>query len=257
MLSKFFREYILQLMIALTVTSTVTVFALIGKYWNWPNAVVGSILLLCGVFYLTDRLGLGPTLKSRVRDWLDASNYDVRTIQDSNHFHFMMTDNIGLKTAILQVKPDSPISIVCPKIGPLPEQLAAYKALSSDQERKAFWRTVRHELLKYGISFSDLKPDGEGVTFSDLVVVSPSFTSAEFLNRVMFVRSGARLYRDLWTALYDPGPLPVIAEPTVPTSESTVVARPNEVPLSATAQVIQPPSCTPEPPGAASTTTTA
>ena len=64
-------------------TSTVTVFAVIGKYWSRPNAVVGSVLL-SAVLYLTDRLSLGPTLKSRVRDWLDASGYNVRTIEDAN-----------------------------------------------------------------------------------------------------------------------------------------------------------------------------
>ena len=41
MVGNFFREYILQLVIWLTVTSTLTVFAFIGRYWSWPTAVVG------------------------------------------------------------------------------------------------------------------------------------------------------------------------------------------------------------------------
>jgi hypothetical protein len=148
MVGNFFREYILKLVVALTVTSTVTVLALISKYWSWPNAVVGGILLLCGALYLTDRLGLGPTLKSRVRDWLDASNYDIRAVEDSNQFHFVVTDNVGIKASILQVKPGSPVMIISPKHTATPEQFEVYKALS-EPERKAFWRSVRLEFLKY------------------------------------------------------------------------------------------------------------
>jgi hypothetical protein len=251
MIRNFFREYILKLVITVTVASTVTSAALIGGYWGWPNAVVGGVMLLCGVFYLTDRLGLGPTLRSRVRNWLDASGYDIRAIEDSNQFHFVVTDNVGIKTEVLQVKSESPIMIRSAQHIPTSEQLAPYKA-QSEPERNAFWRGVRLELLRYGISFSDLRPDGEGVTFSDTIVVGQSFTGTEFLKQLMFVRSGARLYQELWLALYDDHIwVPPVRELTIPARESTV-AEPKEVPplasLDATAQVIHS-SSTPDAPG--------
>ena len=62
---------------------------------------------------------------------------------------------------------------------------------------------VRLELLKYGVQFSNLVLEGEGVTFSDSVMVDSAFIGPEFLQRVLFVRSGARVYRELLNELYD------------------------------------------------------
>src|ERR1700730_8573734 len=124
MLSRYFREGLFQLVVGVGVTAVIATFALINKYWTWPNAVVGGALLLCAILYLMEKLGIGPSTKSRVRDWLDGSGYNVRTVHDSNEFHFVMTDSIGLVTDILQVSPNSPIEIISAKHKATPEQLA-------------------------------------------------------------------------------------------------------------------------------------
>ena len=203
-MSKFFREYVFKLVVTLAVTGTVTVVAVINKYWTWPNAVVGGVLLLCGVLYLTDRFGIGPSLKSRVRDWLDSSGFDIRTVQNSNEFHFVMTDSIGLSTDIFKANSDAPINIISGKHLPTPQRLATFKALTKPQQ-DAFWKNIRLELLRYGISFSALTLEGEGVSFSDGVIAVPTLTGVEFLKRVLFVRTGARLYQELLAALDDYG----------------------------------------------------
>jgi hypothetical protein len=202
---RFAREYLFQLIVGLTVTSTVACAAIINKYWSWPNAVVGGVLLLSGLLYLMERAGLGPSVKSRVRDWLDSSGYSIRSVSDNNEFHFMMTDSIGMQTHILQVKAGDSILIAAPKNIASPQQFAAYNSLTAEQ-RVAFWRGVRLELLKYGAQFSDLTLDGEGVTFSENVPVSRGLTGTEFLKRVLFVRTGTRLYWELMLALYDSSP---------------------------------------------------
>ncbi len=196
MLKKFFHEYLFKLVVAVAVTSTVAIFALINRLWTWPNAVVGGILLLCGIIYLMDRLGVGPSSKSRVRDWLDGSGYSIRTIHDSNEFHFVMTDNVGLTTSILQAGSHAPISIISAKHLPTPKQLAAFNSLDKLQQDR-FWKNIRLELLRYRIAFSNLTLEGEGVALSDDVMVGRTFTGTEFLQRVLFVRSGARLYQEL------------------------------------------------------------
>ena len=196
MLGKFFREYLFKLVVGLAVTGTVTVFAILNKYWGWPNAVVGGVLLLDGVLYLMDRLGIGPSLKSRVRDWLDSSGYNVRTIDDSNEFHFVMTDNVGTYTSVIRKASDSPILIVSPQHKATAEQLATFKAMP-ESERQKFWKAVRLELLHYRIPFSDLDLEGQGVEFSESIMPSAGLTVTEFLSRVLFVRSGARLYHEL------------------------------------------------------------
>jgi hypothetical protein len=203
------------------VTSVVTVFAIINKYWTWPNAVVGSVLLASGILYLMDRVGIGPSVKSRVRNWLDSSSFGIQTIQDANELHFVMTDNIGLRTDILQVKPDSPITIVSANHTGTPEQLVAFKALEKTQQ-DAFWRNVRLELLRYGIQFSNLSLEGKGVAFSVNVVIDRRLNASEFLQRILFVRSGARLYWELLLALGEASPssiLPTVQQsPNIPSS---------------------------------------
>ena len=215
MARKFFREYIFKLVVGVAVTGTVTILALINKLWTWPNAVVGGVLLLSGALYLTDRFGIGPSLKSRVRDWLDSSGFGVRSIQDSNEFHFVLRDNFGMETGIIQSKPDSPIKIVSPRHMATPEQIAAFQAMS-ELEQRNFWKVVRLELLRYGVEFSNLVLDGNGVSFSDNVVAGRSLTAADFLKRVMFVRSAGRLYWELRGNLYDHSQSHTATNPTSP-----------------------------------------
>jgi hypothetical protein len=65
---RFFREYLLQLVVGVGVTATITAFAVIGKYWNWPNALVGSLLSLCGIRYLPTNSAL-VVLRNPVLRW--------------------------------------------------------------------------------------------------------------------------------------------------------------------------------------------
>jgi hypothetical protein len=62
---------------------------------------------------------------------------------------------------------------------------------------------VRLELLKYGVQFTNLVLEGDGVTFSDSMMVEPASSGSDFLQRLLIVRSGARLYRELLLELYD------------------------------------------------------
>ena len=83
-----------------------------------------------------------------------------------------------------------------------PHQVAAFSALTPER-RADFWRMVLLELLKYRVQFSNLILKGDGVTFTDSVMVDSAITGPEFLQRLSFVGSGARLYLELLLELYD------------------------------------------------------
>jgi hypothetical protein len=123
-----------------------------------------------------------------VRDWLETSGFSVQTIQDTNEFHFALKDPIGLTTDIFQVKENQPIVIASARHVANPEQLTAYRNLTEAQQRQ-FWKMLRLELLRYGVQFTDLTLEGNGVAFSDSFIVDRAFTGPEFLQRVFFVRS--------------------------------------------------------------------
>jgi len=202
MTTRFLREGQFQLVVGVGIASIVAIFALISKYWTWPNAIVSSILLLCGLCYLMEKVGIGPSTKSRIRDWLDSSGFNIQTLQDVNAFHFRMTDSAGITTEILQTKVDSPVLIASAFHRATPQQVAAFNSLSGSR-RVEFWRMVRLELLKYGVQFTNLVLEGDGVTFSDSMMVEPASSGSDFLQRLLIVRSGARLYRELLLELYD------------------------------------------------------
>src|SRR6516164_8152126 len=215
---KFFREGLFQLVVGVGVASIIAFVALVSKNWTWPNAFVGGVLLLCGLLYLMEKLGIGPSTKSRVRDWLDSLGFNIQTVQDANEFHFRMTDAVGITTEILQAKLDSPVLIASPFHKATPEQVAAYNSLTA-QRRGEFWRMVRLELVKYGVQFSNLALEEESVTFSDNVMIDSAFSGPEFLQRVLFVRSAARLYRELLKELYEASESSVA---TVPSGSHTL-----------------------------------
>ncbi len=180
----------------MTIVATVAAWALVNKYWTWPNALVGSVLLLSGTLYLMDRLGVGPSTRSRVRNWLDGSGFGIQTIQDEKEFHFAMIDNVGLRTNIWQIRAGQPITIVMSNLTATPEQLAYFQALDHNRQFE-FWKRIRLELLRFRIAYTHLKLDGDGVSLSDQIVASRALTGVEFLSRVMFVRSAGRLYLEL------------------------------------------------------------
>lgn len=153
-----------------------------------------------------DRFGIGPSTKSRVRNWLDGTGFGIQTIQDEKEFHFAVTDNVGLRTNIWQIRAGQPITIVMSSLKPTTDQLAYFQSLDPSRQLD-FWKPIRLELLKFRIGYTDLKLDGDGVAFSDQIMVSTTLTGVEFLNRVMFVRSAGRLYLELLAQ----GP------PTIPT----------------------------------------
>jgi hypothetical protein len=201
-----FKDYLMQLVVVVTVTAATAMYALVKKYWNWPTAVVYSVLLTAGSWYLTDKLGLGISTKSKIRNWLDESGFPVQTIQDTNDLHFVVTDPLGIKTTIIQVKKGGPLGIAAARLIPTSEQKAVYDKMTVAQQYE-FWKRPRLELMKYGISFTNLTLGDEGVTLSDQIIVGKDFTGVEFMRRVLFVRSAARMYFEFLTELKETEPI--------------------------------------------------
>jgi hypothetical protein len=192
---RFFSELVFQSVVAMTVAVALAIVAVVLRIWTWPNAIVGGVLLACGVFYLTDRLGvLSPSARTRVRDWLDESSYSVQTLNDENIIHFVIIDNLRLSTHIMQVKHGDPLIIFMPQMVASDDQLAVFKALTEEQ-KKSVWKAVRLELLRLRIQFTDL--DINGVSVTSQIGMSRSLTGVEFMREVMNVRAGGRLYLEL------------------------------------------------------------
>jgi hypothetical protein len=176
------------------------VLAVITGLWEkyarvatWPEVVaIGLVTFVC-LFWMAEKFWRLPW-RWQVRQWLDDTGYDVKTVlDDRSEFLFTLTDPIGMKTTILQSKPGVPIFIGVAGLKPTDAQVAIFNAWP-EEKRNEFWRAVRMEFMRYRISFSDLKFEGDGVMVSTSVEASPDLTGLEFRRIVLSVRSAARLY---------------------------------------------------------------
>lgn len=191
------QEYVFQVAVGVSVTATIIVFAVLGKLWTWPNAVVGGVLLLSGLLYLMDRLGIGvASERSRIRNWLDESGFPIQTMNDNNAIHFKVVDNVGLFTYVLQVKSGDPLYIYMPQLRTDEDRVTYFKSLTEEAQGE-IWRKIRLELLRARTQYTDLKLDGDCVTISSQIGVSRTLTGVDFLREVMHVRTAGRLYLEL------------------------------------------------------------
>jgi hypothetical protein len=188
------KEYFYQAALIVIPTAITTTLAVVNKYWNWPTAVVYTVLLIAGLWYLTDKFGITISTRTRVRNWLDESGFGVQTITDSNAVHFVLIDNVGLKTDILQPGKAKQLTVAVGGLKPTEAQLAIFQAL--DEERKAlFWKRVRIELLRFKISYTDL--DIAGIAVSEDIPLTSDLTQSELMTQIRLVRGAAKLYYEL------------------------------------------------------------
>jgi hypothetical protein len=175
-------------------TAATTTLALINKYWNWPTAVVYTVLLVAGLWYLTEKLGITVSIKTRVRDWLDESGFGVQTVSDANELHFVVIDETGLKTDVFQPGKTRRLTVSVAGLKPTPDQLVIFNNM--DEPRKAlFWKRVRIELLRFQISYTDLTVDG--IAVSEDIPITADLTQSELMTYIRTVRGAARLYYEV------------------------------------------------------------
>lgn len=156
-----------------------------------PELVAFSLLVFVCLTWLADRFWHLPT-QLRVRQWLDGTGFDVKTMPlNGAQFRYVLTDNLQIKTTIVQWKPAGPIEILALGIEPTPTQKAAIRSAPSEAE-KTFWRHVKLELLRLGIQYSDLTLDNPGVTIFTRLPLSHELSDVDFLGAVLRIRSTTR-----------------------------------------------------------------
>jgi hypothetical protein len=171
-----------------------TTWALVQKYWNWPTALVYTVLLIAGLWYLTDRLGITVSTKTRVRNWLDESGFGVQTIADTNELHFVVIDNTGLKTDVIQPPKTKRLTIWAGGLKPTPEQLDVFNGMDP-RRKELFWKRVRIELLRFQIGYTDLTVDG--IAVSQDIPITAELSQSELMTQIRKVRGAARLYYEI------------------------------------------------------------
>lgn len=182
-----------QLIAAWVVSVSLGAWQHFVKACTWPEIIVGSLAVFVLVAWSTKEFVHMP-LRLRVRQWLDHSGFAVTTIPGDD-FTFALTDNVRLTALITKRKDSNGIDIAIPGLKPSPDQAAVFKTWSSAQ-KEAFLRNIRMEFLRSGVQFTDLDLES-GITLSERLVVNNHTTEVEFLRRLMFVRSSARLYLEI------------------------------------------------------------
>ena len=176
----------------------VPVWAVLAKYWNPPTAIVYGVLMFCAVTYLWDHFNIGPSLKTRVRQWLDDLGFAVTTHRNpATTFDFEVADKMALKIHVLQwITEPQQVDVVMFGLVPLPEQLRIFNEWPPER-KNWFWSTVRVELFRSEIAFTDLTLEGNGITISLSIPIDKDLTKQSLSQTMLSVRSIGRLYLEL------------------------------------------------------------
>lgn len=167
-----------------------------SKASTWPELVAISLVVFVCLCWAADNFWHFP-LRWRVREWLDQSGDSVRTGASSpnNQFNFILTAESGVVLTILQFDKDGPITIAAFGNKPTADQLAVFNAWPP-QKKAAFWKAARMELLRFGIEFSNLTLEGEGITLSTRLQATHKLTNLDFSSALIRVQCAVRLYRE-------------------------------------------------------------
>lgn len=208
-----FKELLYQgATIVIPAVATAT-WALVQEYWNWPTAIVYTLLMVCALWYLTDKLGIKVSAKTRIREWLDRSGFSIQTLYNENDFHYVVTDNVLLKVDIFRRPKEERVRVVIFGLGPTTTQRAVFDGWTQAQ-KDTFWKRVRIELLRMRASYSDLSIDG--ISIAEEIPLTTGLTEVEFFYRVRLIRGAARMYYEMLNSMLVPPPVAVSAQSPQP-----------------------------------------
>jgi hypothetical protein len=172
--SEFIRSAVVEIVAA-------GIVALALAVWAWirdagPVSVVYGLVTLVSLIWLFDRLGWGPSMTARVREWLDSSSFPCRRIHDKSEFHFELSAH--------------PTVHIYKKYGASAIVIEALIIVSPEHQAGVNNR-LAVELLRFGVAY---KFEGqESVILTGFLAATKSTSEVELLDKVFVVRTAANL----------------------------------------------------------------
>jgi hypothetical protein len=186
------------------------------KTATWPELIaIGLVTFVC-CYWIAEHFIRLPR-RWQVREWLDELQFDVKAVPAEGYvFAYVLTDNIGIRTLIDQKNAHDPINISVNGLGPTTHQLDLFKKWPQTWQDN-WWRSVRLELLRFGIAFSDLTLEGNGISVSRRLAPTSAMTGLDLSSEIMRVRVAARLYMEYISSISQvalPPPQPPTHDPS-------------------------------------------
>ena len=192
--------------------AVIVVFERLRGGASWPETIVLGLLAFASLVYLTGRFWK-PSIRSRIRNWLDSGGYAVQTIEDKE-FEFSFVAEIGNWKTIIRKnrnKKSRNVFIASYAVA-TPEPLRLALAPLELPARRRVLKPVAIEMYKYGANFDlggIIEPGS--LLVSEIIAVGDDMGEIDFQNTIRFVASGAKLLSELLLDL-DPA---TIAAPNV------------------------------------------
>lgn len=183
-----------------TVIAGVFAFVWVGlnrlKRWGLspPQIGVYALWFFVGTLLLFETLGLEPSVRTKVRNWLDTPAFSVRTVDHHDGFGFEVTDR---QNRIFQITGTGPVITFTTGVK-LSEGLKDLFLSLNKQQKDQFISDLRIELLRAGIAYQNLGDNlHEGVILSTQSAISRDTNRMEFFKTLFFIRGSRDFYIEL------------------------------------------------------------
>jgi hypothetical protein len=210
-LSEIIHATIVEIIVAIIVAVSITVWGRFKDKWSWPTVILYSLVAIACVLYIFDRFSRpSPPIKevapikevvneqnieSKIRDWLDTFNVKVQKISVVDHpdvyFGFLVTYEDGKKVAVSRSKALGHYLTIEASVAVSTEQKMALEKLTQP-ERDIFWEKLTLEL-----SSSRVRAHGQWpldlITVNRLIPINKDLTESILIDRLDDVHSDQSL----------------------------------------------------------------
>lgn len=166
------------------------------KKWglSTPQISVYALWLFLGVIVFFNQMAFEPSLRTKIRDWLDSPMYSIRSADHEGGFGFVVTDRQGKSIQISETHPTITINT---GVG-LSDDLKGRFLRLSEQEKKRVIADLKIELLRIQMGYKNLGLKlHEGVVLSTEMTVTRETLQIDFFKTLFFIRGGRDFFLEL------------------------------------------------------------
>ncbi len=193
------RDAISNQLVQLFIAGVISVaLILANRLIKWglspPQLIVYALWLFLGVIVFFNQMAFEPSLRTKIREWLDSPTYSVRPADHESGFGFVVTDRQGKS---IQISETDPTITINTGVG-LSDELKGRFLRLSEQEKEHVIADLKIELLRIQMGYQNLGFNlHEGVVLSTEITVTRETLRVDFFKTLFFIRGGRDFFLEL------------------------------------------------------------
>jgi hypothetical protein len=191
-------------LLVIVMPAIVAYLAKVKSQWSWAHTIIGIMgSLALGLFIYNNIHVEWPVtsraIEAQLRDWAYNSGFGVEDYRQQNaRFSFLIKDDTGLYTTIINKQDASPNEIIIAiRMTPAENLQKLFQSKSQEAQNK-IRADLNVELLKFGVEFE--LPSSQSlsnITVSKVMLYKRTMTQQDFLENLFIVRRASYLINNL------------------------------------------------------------